>query len=125
MDIFYADDPNPIESVRQTKEVAVRFEILIEKMVQMKVRDVEIAGLLGIMLWNRIALESTEMNDVADEQRSKVLASLYSNIRQFFHYPESGPRLGNLIMMLNDIEKIVEVLKISWTVRRIFDLHAN
>ncbi|KAI6196066.1 hypothetical protein M3Y94_01064700 [Aphelenchoides besseyi] len=105
MDLFYAEDPNPIESVRQTEEVSIRFGMLTEKMMQMKVRDVEIAGLLGIMLWNRIALESTEMKDVADEQRSRVFASLYSEMCQFSHTPELGPRLGNLIMMLNDIEK--------------------
>lgn len=77
-------------------------------MRKLQVRELEIAALTGIILWNEVALASNFNN--TDKIRDHIYSELHSNIIMTYGLMETGARMGSLLCLLHDLS--VSFLKI-------------
>ncbi|KAI6230878.1 hypothetical protein M3Y99_01016200 [Aphelenchoides fujianensis] len=125
MDVFYRNDPDPIASVKQSADAGDLFRMLKRQLRLLDVRDEEVAALIGIKLWDEIAFSSVDYCKLAAEQKDRIYRELHADIAACYHTPEAGPRVGQLLMLLCQVDAIVTSMRNSETAARLFGLHGN
>lgn len=100
MKSFFQEDQNPEESARRSESVIGRFRRGLQKMHELGVRDVEVAALSGIILWNEAALLSVENTD---QMRSQIFQELHHNLLASYGLGAVGSRFGSLLGMIQDL----------------------
>lgn len=101
MEFFFQEDKDPQNSANMSKDIIVRIKHLVNKMRRLQIREVEIAALAGVILWNEVALTSNFAG--ADKLRDRIYSELHSNIILTYGVSETGARMGSLLCLLNDL----------------------
>jgi hypothetical protein len=70
----------------------------------MRIRHAELAALIGIKLWNEVALMFPDYEKFAEEQRLHIYNDLFMDIECRYSVLEVGPRFGNLLLMLRNLD---------------------
>ena len=136
VDYFHKNDPNPKIAMRlviaysnstltfrQSLAVGIRCVSLIGKMREVHIRKCEVSALLGIKLWNEVALQSSADAQFAENQRQQIYECLYKDIERNYQMPEVGPRFGNLLLLLTHLEPIIVQLMENAAMDRVFNLY--
>jgi len=100
MKSFFQEDQNPEESARRCESVVTRFRRGLQKMHELSVRDVEVAALAGVILWNEAALLSVENTE---QMRSQIFQELHHNLLASYGLGAVGSRFGSLLGLIQDL----------------------
>jgi len=120
MEHFFAEDGDPESSARTAEGVMVRARRVVAKMQKMGMRDMEVVAMAGIVLWNEVA----QMNVQDTEKiRDAIYAELHADILLNYGLAETGPRLGAVLAMIQDLNMIEREISESVIIGRIFNPH--
>jgi hypothetical protein len=121
MQYFFSEDKDPEESARHAVTVISSFRQLVNKMQRLGVRDIEVAALAGIILWNEVALASSF--DTTDKIRDRIYAELHNNMILTYGVAGTGSRLGSLLCLMHDLNILAKEISESVTIGKIFNPH--
>ncbi|KAI6171245.1 hypothetical protein M3Y97_01078500 [Aphelenchoides bicaudatus] len=119
---FHEKNRDQMAAARQTSLIGDACGQLIDKMRTLKVRQVEMAAILGIKMWNELSFLSSSISKRADRERKRIFKDLFADIEYTFGILKAGPRFGSLLMLLNDLDLVSDLMIQVYTMGRIFDL---
>uniref|UniRef100_A0A183BQE3 Nuclear receptor domain-containing protein n=1 Tax=Globodera pallida TaxID=36090 RepID=A0A183BQE3_GLOPA len=119
LDEFFTDiDSNEEELHKSCKKTFQRCRDVVNKMHDMAVRDVEVAALAAIILWNELAYMNVEGTD---RVRSAIFAELHSNMILTYGIANTGIRLGSLMDLIHDMNVIEKEIRESVIIGNFFN----
>jgi len=120
---FFKDDKDPAESAKLFKET---FSLMIatkKKMTKLKVDETEIAGIIGIMLWNEVSYLIPEENQVAESVRDRIYSEFHNHLILKHGVAGTGARLGALLFLLHEINVIAKEISEHVMIGKLFNPH--
>ncbi|KAI6181830.1 Nuclear receptor domain-containing protein [Aphelenchoides besseyi] len=121
LEYFFQEDKDPSASANICKEINARCLHLTNKMRKLAVREIEVAAMAGIMLWNEVAIACNYDN--TDKIRDRIYSELHSNIIITYGVNETGARMGSLLCLLHDLNMIAKQISESVIIGKIFNPH--
>jgi len=107
---------------RLTMSIVVRCKRVVTKMRQMSIRDVEVAALAGVILWNEVGHLNVEDTD---KIRNQIYSEIHNNMILTYGVSGTGARLGSLLALLHDFNLVEKELSESVIIGKIFNPHRN
>jgi hypothetical protein len=89
-------------------------------MRQMKMRQIETAALIGVLLWNEVALIDTTQTKMAENRKEQLFKDLHVNLEEKYGEVAAGQRMGNLLFLLQDLEGVIKLMLESVTMGKVF-----
>lgn len=86
----------------------------------MKIRRVETAALIGVLLWNEVALIDATQIKVAEKRKEELFKDLHTELCAKYGIETSGQRMGSLLFLLQDLEGVVKLMLESVTMGKVF-----
>lgn len=115
---FFIEVPDLKTAVKSSKSVIDACQNTTLKMYNMKLRESEIASLLGIMLWNEVSHLGIE-----NQTRNEIYAELHQDILENYGISDAGIRFGLLLDLINDINLIERYLGEYVAMAKVFNPH--
>uniref|UniRef100_A0A915D2T3 NR LBD domain-containing protein n=1 Tax=Ditylenchus dipsaci TaxID=166011 RepID=A0A915D2T3_9BILA len=120
MEYFFAENKDPEMLARMAINIMVPCRRATAKMRQMAIRDIEVAALAGIILWNEVGNLNVEDTD---KIRNQIYTEIHNNMILTYGVSGTGARLGSLLGLLHDVDVIQKEISESITIGKIFNPH--
>ncbi|CAD5228658.1 unnamed protein product [Bursaphelenchus okinawaensis] len=118
---FFAEDKDPSIAAKMCRPIMIRCRHFVAKMKRLQVREVEIAALAGVLLWNEVGLATSY--EGSEKIRDRIYSELHSNIIITYGVNETGARMGALLCLLNDVQVLHKQAAESSIISKMFNPH--
>ena len=112
LNFFFKDDKDPAESAKLFKMALNLMMATKRKMGKLKIDETDVAGIIGIMLWNEVSYLMPEENQMAENVRDRVYSEFHNYLIMKHGVSGTGARLGALLFILHELN--VSYFEILW-----------
>uniref|UniRef100_A0A915P2X2 Nuclear receptor n=1 Tax=Meloidogyne floridensis TaxID=298350 RepID=A0A915P2X2_9BILA len=117
IEYFFGDEQDPAQTAKLCIKTIQRCMQTVEKMKEMATRDVEVAAIAAIILWNELAYL-----DVQDSNTREIIYSeLHNNLILNYGIAATGLRLGLLMDLIHDLNLIEREIRESCIINKFFN----
>nr|CAD2191067.1 unnamed protein product [Meloidogyne enterolobii] len=117
IEYFFGDEQDPAQTAKMCIKTIQRCMQTVEKMKEMAIRDVEVAAIAAIILWNELAYL-----DVQDSNTREIIYSeLHNNLILNYGIAATGLRLGLLMDLIHDLNLIEREIRESCIINKFFN----
>ncbi|CAK5015385.1 unnamed protein product [Meloidogyne enterolobii] len=117
IEYFFGDEQDPAQTAKMCIKTIQRCMQTVEKMKEMAIRDVEVAAIAAIILWNELAYL-----DVQDSNTREIIYSeLHNNLILNYGIAATGIRLGLLMDLIHDFNLIEREIRESCIINKFFN----
>ncbi|KAL3080764.1 hypothetical protein niasHS_005351 [Heterodera schachtii] len=118
LDHFFGEIEHPEDTIRACSKTLQRARTIAVKMRDMGVRDVEIAAVAAIILWNELSYMRV---DGTHRVRSAIFAELHNNMILTYGIANTGIRLGSLMDLIHDMDLVEKEISESVIISKFFN----
>lgn len=118
LEYFFAEDhQDSVEVAKLCAKTLQRCRQVVNRMSELAIRDMEVAAMAAIILWNELAY----MNVEDAKTRETIYGELHNNMVLTYGIASTGVRLGAIIDMIHDFNLIEKDIRESVIINKIFN----
>lgn len=110
MDEFFNSEKDLKSTLRQCDDLKERLKGLINRMREMKPRRIETAALIGVLLWNEVAVVDGTQTKVTEERKEQIFKDLHLDLFSTYGEVVASQRMGALLSLLQHLEQVVKLM---------------
>ncbi|KAL7071008.1 hypothetical protein ACQ4LE_009735 [Meloidogyne hapla] len=117
MEYFFGDEQDPAQTANSCVKTIQRCMQTVDRMKEMAIRDIEVAALAAIILWNELAYLDVHDSNV----RETIYSELHNNLILNYGIAATGIRLGLLLDLIHDFNLIEREIRESCIINKFFN----
>ncbi|TKR82008.1 hypothetical protein L596_015792 [Steinernema carpocapsae] len=117
---FYGPEKHPQSQASLTSFLFTRSRRLVNQIGRLKPSEMEIAGMIGLILWNSLFSESMNHDDVANRKREEIHAELHQLYVETHGVGQAGVRLGTAFSLISESMEIARHAVDTVSMSRVF-----
>uniref|UniRef100_A0A1I8AV28 Nuclear receptor domain-containing protein n=1 Tax=Steinernema glaseri TaxID=37863 RepID=A0A1I8AV28_9BILA len=119
---FFDTEHKPEESARFVTFLFARTRRLINRFVALKLSEMEIGALAGLILWTVVTNNIEAESPLIEDKRNRIHFELHRLYVHLYGSDEAGVRFGSVLSIITEALEIAKLCKESVALSKIFNL---
>ncbi|KAK0405831.1 hypothetical protein QR680_018221 [Steinernema hermaphroditum] len=119
---FFDTENKPEESARFLFD---RTRRLINRLVALKICEIEIAALAGLILWTIVTSNLEAESPVIEQKRNRIYFELHKLYFHLYGAEDAGVRFGGVLSIISEAMEIAKLCKESVALSKIFNMTSD